>query len=125
MTARISLAPGNCSPRQAPRGFCRGEACLAARHASPLRLLLPVHRLWIEGLLAVGEIERHRAGFAKRHCAIKARAPAGMTGPRPFLLHLDPHGVLIAINAHLDHALDMARRLALTPERSARAAEIP
>src|SRR5262245_44621455 len=48
-----------------------------------------------------------------------------MAGPRPFLLDLDPDRVLIAVDAHLHHALHVAGTLALAPERPARAAEVP
>src|SRR5262245_53961629 len=90
-----------------------------------LRLVLPVHRIWIERPLRVAEFEGDRAGLAERHRAVEAGAPAGVTGPRPFLLDLDPDRVLITVDAHLDHALHVAGGLALAPERAARAAEIP
>src|SRR4029077_18551215 len=41
------------------------------------------------------------------------------------LLDLDPDRVLVAIDAHLDDALGVARGLALPPQHAARAAEIP
>ena len=41
------------------------------------------------------------------------------------LLDLDPDRVLVAIDAHLDDALGVAGRLALLPQRAARAAEVP
>ena len=44
---------------------------------------------------------------------------------RTDLLDLDPHRVLIAIHPDLDHALGLARALALAPQRIARAAEVP
>ena len=39
-------------------------------------------------------------------------------GARPFLLHPDPYGVLITVDAHLDDALHVTRGFALAPERS-------
>src|SRR5262249_22274606 len=57
--------------------------------------------------------------------AVEAGAPPGMAGARAGLLHLDPDRVLVAIDPHLDHALDVARTLALAPEALAGAAEIP
>src|SRR5262245_25646284 len=90
-----------------------------------LRLVLPVHRLRVERPLRVAEFKRDRAGLAERHRAIEAGAPAGMAGPRPHLLDLDPDRVLIAVDAHLDHALHVAGALPLAPERPARAAEVP
>ena len=41
------------------------------------------------------------------------------------LLDLDPDRVLVAVDPHLDDALDVAGALALLPQRLARAAEVP
>src|SRR5262245_29804830 len=90
-----------------------------------LRLVRPVHVLRVERALRVAELERDRAGLAERHRAVEAGAPAGMAGPRPRLLDLDPDRVLIAVDAHLHHALHVAGALALAPERPPRAAEVP
>lgn len=48
-----------------------------------------------------------------------------MTSPRPPLLNLDPHRILITVDPHFDDALNMTGRLALAPEALARAAVIP
>ena len=69
-------------------------------------------------LSRVAEFERHRAGLAERHRAVEARAPAGVAGAGPCLLDLDPDRVLVAVDAHLDDALDVAGALALAPERA-------
>ena len=61
---------------------------------------------------------RDGARPAERHGAVEARAPPGVAGARPGLLDLDPHGVLIAVDAHLDHALGVAGGLALAPQRA-------
>src|SRR5690349_1106358 len=89
--------------------------------------LAAVHGVRIERLVGVAEFEHERlvGRLAERHRAIEARAPAGVTGARPLLPHLDPDGVLIAIDPQLDHALDMAGALALAPQPPARAAEVP
>ena len=41
------------------------------------------------------------------------------------LLDPDPDRILIAIQAHLDHALGLTRRLTFSPQRVARPAEVP
>ena len=66
----------------------------------------------------------HRAALACVDLAIEAGTPAGVTGGAG-LLDPDPDRILIAIGAHLHHALDMARGLALAPQRVAGAAEVP
>ena len=63
--------------------------------------------------------------LAERHRAVEARTPSGVAGARPLLLDLEPYRVLIAIDPHLDDALDVAGGLALLPERLARAAVVP
>src|SRR5260370_41242136 len=80
-------------------------------------VLAAIRRFRIEHAL-LAEFERHRPGFAERHRAIKARAAAGVAGARD-LFDLDPNRVLIAIDSHLDDALDVAARLALLPQRAA------
>src|ERR1700731_4538504 len=72
-----------------------------------------VGRFRIEHAL-VAEFEGHRAGFAERHRAIKARAAAGVAGAGD-LLDLDPDRILVAIDAPLDDALGVAAGLALLP----------
>src|SRR6516162_8871979 len=118
MIARISPVPANCSPRPARRGFCRLPRPYGLR-------LLAVHCLGIKHLLGVNGLERHCAPFAERHSPIEARAAAGVAGTRPYLLHPYPDSVLIAVDAHLAHALHVSGGLALAPERAARATEIP
>src|SRR4051812_16489737 len=58
------------------------------------------------------------------HLAVEAGASAGVAG-RAHLLDADPDRVLVAVGAHLDHALGLAGALALPPQRVARAAEVP
>src|SRR5688572_2190985 len=48
-----------------------------------------------------------------------------MTGTRAVLFHLDPDRVLVAVDAHRDHALTIAGGFALAPEALARAAVVP
>src|SRR5215472_1825124 len=48
-----------------------------------------------------------------------------MAGPTPDLLDLDPDRILIAIEPHLDDALNVARGLALAPQAPPRSAEVP
>src|SRR5215204_867690 len=88
-------------------------------------LLVRIDRRWIEPLVAVAELERDRAATAKRHGAVKARAASGVAGAFSGLLDLDPDGVLIAVEPHLDHALGVARGLTLLPQPRPRAAVIP
>src|ERR1700730_5221368 len=92
--------------------------------STPYQLILgAIRRLRIEHA-RVAEFERHRAGFAERHRAIKTRAAAGVAGAGD-LLDLDPDRVLVAVNAHLDDALGVTGSLALLPQRAPRTAEIP
>src|SRR5450759_731032 len=84
---------------------------------------LPVDRLRIEHLIRIHE-RQSRPALGSRHLAIEARAAAGVARGAG-LLDQDPDRVLIAIQAHLDHALDMAGGLALSPQRIAGAAEVP
>src|SRR5713101_1750857 len=67
---------------------------------------LPVNRLGIEQLVGIDERQPCPA-LTRVDLAIKARAPAGVAG-RTGLFDLDPDRVLIAVQTHLDHALDMA-----------------
>src|SRR5579864_4354613 len=90
---------------------------------TPQSVFGPIRRLRIEHAL-VAEFERHSASLTERHGAIKARAAAGVASAGD-LLDLDPHRVLVAIDAHFDHTLGVTGRLALLPQRAARAAEIP
>src|SRR5882724_5323613 len=86
-----------------------------------------VNRRRIERLLGVAklELERFRRSLAKRHGAVKARTPSRVTRARPFLVDLDQHRILIAVDAHLGDALHMTGGLALAPQAAARAAEVP
>src|SRR5262249_7535063 len=96
---------------------------------APLRIrgreLLAIDRVRIKPLRAVAKLELDRARLRQRHGAIKAGAAAGMTGARPALLNLDPDRVLVAVDAHLDDALHVARTLALAPQGAARTAVVP
>src|ERR1700687_6000330 len=92
--------------------------------STPQSILAAIRRLRIEHTL-VAKFELDRAALlSERHRAIKTRSAAGVTGAR-HLLDLDPHRVLVAVDAHLDDTLSVAGRLALLPQRTARAAEIP
>src|SRR4029077_5471127 len=73
----------------------------------------------IERPLTVAKFERHRATLAQRHRAVEAGTPTGMAGPRTLLLDPDPNRILITVDAHLDDALNVARRFALAPEGAA------
>src|SRR5437016_4364768 len=48
-----------------------------------------------------------------------------MAGARALLLDLDPHRILVAVDAHLDEPLRVARGLAFAPQPLARAAVVP
>src|SRR6516165_720685 len=48
-----------------------------------------------------------------------------MACPRPCLLDLDPHRILIAVDPHLNDALTVSGTLSLAPKTLARAAVIP
>ena len=63
--------------------------------------------------------------LAERNATIEAGAPPGVARAGAALLDLHPHGILIAVDAHLDDALRVAGGLALAPERAARAAVVP
>src|SRR6185369_10372765 len=90
-------------------------------------IALAVHLPRIERPLRLDERERERAvgRLAERYRAIEARAPPGVAGAGARLLDLDPHRVLVAVDAHLKNALHVARALALAPQRAARAAVVP
>jgi len=60
--------------------------------------------------------------IAWAHRAVEAGPSAGVARSA-CLLDPDPDRVLIAIQAHLDHALDMAGSFAFAPQRVAGAAE--
>src|SRR6516225_11429663 len=83
--------------------------------------------IWIE-YPRVAEFELGSAQLlprrAKGHRAIETGAAPRMAGAGD-LFDLDPDGILVAIDAHLDHALRMSGGLALFPQRLARSAEIP
>ena len=95
---------------------CGRRLCSRATNNDGLFL---VDFLGIERLFRVAEFERHRAGLAERHRAVKARTPSGVTGARPLLVDLQPDRVLIAIDPQFDDALDVPGRLALLPQRLA------
>src|SRR5262249_17715622 len=124
--AELGPSPFEAPPAQeagvAPQGD--GEMEVLADSINRHSLLVAIHRLRIERLLAV-ERQRHRAVLAERHHPIEARAPAGVAGAGAVLLDLDPDRVLVAVDAHLDDALGVAGLLALAPELAARAAEVP
>src|ERR1700742_4357887 len=85
--------------------------------------LLPIDGLRIEHLVGIDKGQL-RATLAAINLAVKARAAAGVAGGAD-LLDPDPDRVLVAVQAHLDHALGVAGGLALAPQRIARAAEVP
>src|SRR5262245_53567928 len=86
---------------------------------------LPVDLRRVESLLSVAEFQGHGTRPAERHRAVEAGAPPGVASARSFLHHLDPHRVLVAVDPHLDHALDVAGAFALAPQLFARAAIVP
>src|SRR3569832_1333270 len=71
----------------------------------------------------IGEDQLGRAALTF-DLAIEARAPPGVAGS-PDLRDTDPDCVLVAIGAHLDHALCLTRGLTFSPQGIARAAEVP
>src|SRR5580692_5730438 len=107
----------------AKRTFSGSRSRYNCYEYTPQSVFGPIRRLRIEHAL-IAEFERHRPRFVERHRAIKARAAAGVAGAGD-LLDLDPDSILVAVDAHLDDALGVAARLALLPQRAARAAEIP
>src|SRR5947209_14974778 len=87
---------------------------------------MTIDRARIVRLLGIAEFQRGSARFfADRDRTIKARAPPGVARPGTRLFDFDPDRVLIAVDAHLDHALDVAGSLAFAPEAITRAAVIP
>src|SRR6185312_12752719 len=77
---------------------------------------------WIELPLGVDEAERHSAAGrgAKRHGAVETTLAPSVAGSVAALLDLEPNGILVAVRAHLDDALDVAALLALPPQPVAR-----
>src|SRR3712207_1426498 len=60
------------------------------------------------------------------HDAVETRAAAGVAAAAVAAdAHLEPDGVLVAVDAHLDHALDLAAGGALAPQLPARARPVP
>src|ERR1700722_2948195 len=84
---------------------------------------LPIYRLRIEQPIRIHK-RQLRTGLAGGHGAGEAGGAAGVAGGSG-LLDPDPDRVLIAIDPHLDHALDMAGAFALSPKRVTGATEIP
>src|SRR5262249_44953893 len=131
MTGRIWHGPSNCWRAQCANDNCYPPLQGSVNRSKPpftiLRRLFPVSRFGIE-YPRVAEFELGSAQLvarrAKGHRAVETGAAPGMTGAGD-LFDLDPHGILVAIDAHLDHALRMAGGLALFPQRLARSAEIP
>src|SRR5712671_2144686 len=80
--------------------------------------IVAVDRVRIERLLGAAKIHHERSvgRLAERHRAIETRASPGVAGARSRLLDLDPDGVLIAIDAHFENALDVAGAFALAPQ---------
>src|SRR6202020_55442 len=96
---------------QRSQGECEGNASLA------------IDRLRIELAISVHERQSCTA-FGRLDLAIEAGMPSGVTGCAG-LFDADPDRVLVAIGAHLDHALDVAGGFALPPQRLARPAVVP
>src|SRR5215204_7231098 len=96
-------------------------------HAEKSPSLFFVNGRGIKCSILFDECERHRRAYClpQGHGAIETGAPAGVTGPCPALIDLDPDGVLVAVDAHLDHALRVAGSRAFAPQFSARTAEVP
>src|SRR5262249_10083090 len=65
-----------------------------------------------------------RTGPVALDLAVEAGLSPGVAG-RADLLDTDPDRVLVAVGAHLGHALGLTRRLTLSPQRITRAAEVP
>src|SRR5665213_3867364 len=84
-----------------------------------------VNRLRIESLLGLTKLELHGALLPQRHGAIEARTPAGVASAGTGLLDFEPQRILVAVDAQFDHALAVARLLALFPKFLARAGKIP
>src|SRR5262245_35944540 len=85
---------------------------------------MTVNRLRVELPLRVDEAQGERASRrrADGKRAIEARPAAGMAGGLGARrLDHEPDGILVAIGAHLDHALRVAALLALAPQAAARA----
>src|SRR3989442_14651918 len=93
--------------------------------ACSLIFLRVVQRRRVEYRVTIAEFQGDRARLPDRHRAVEARAPPGMASAGTSLLDLDPHRVLVAVDAHLDDALAVTGGLALAPQRPARAAEVP
>src|SRR3569833_2307735 len=85
--------------------------------------LFAIHSCRIEQPLGIDEGESRAVAIAF-DLAVEAGVPPGVTR-RTNLLDPKPDRILIAIGAHLDHALGLTRGLALAPQRVARSAEIP
>ena len=82
-----------------------------------------VHLRRIELPVRIDE-RQPRATIGRIDPPVEARPPASVTGGAG-LLDPDPDRVLIAIQAHLDHALGLTGRLTFSPQRIARTAEVP
>src|SRR5262245_32094644 len=82
-----------------------------------------VHCIRIEQPFGVDK-DKARTALTRLDLAIEARFASGVAG-RADLLDADPDRVLVAIHAHLDHALGLTRGLTLSPQRPARAAVVP
>jgi nitrite reductase/ring-hydroxylating ferredoxin subunit len=80
----------------------------------------------IEPTIGIAEFERGSpATRAGKNDAVEARAATGVAGACAGLLDLEEQHILIAIDAHLDDALDVARGLPFLPQCLARAAVVP
>src|SRR6202167_5272392 len=88
-----------------------------------VRKLFPINILRIKQPFGAHKPQL-RAALAGGYGAVEARAAAGVAGSTG-LFDPDPDRVLIAIDPHLDHALDMAGAFAFSPQRMAGAAEVP
>src|SRR4051812_8977319 len=78
------------------------------------------------GIEQLGCIDKGQAclTLARVDLAVEAGSAAGMARA-PLLLDPYPDRILIAIHTHLDDALGLTRSLTFSPQRTARAAEIP
>src|SRR6185369_6042150 len=85
---------------------------------------MTVNGLWIELSLCVDEAQRHTAAGsgAQGDRSVEAALAPGMAGGVfALLFDLQPDGILVAVDAHLHHALGVAALLALAPQPAARA----
>lgn len=70
---------------------------------------------WIEQLVSIDRHQLSASALTLYRRPIETRAPTGVARRAAFLLHAEPHGILIAVDPQFDHALYMSRAFALAP----------